>query len=392
MTATTSTTTNSALFTPLPFGPHTLSHRLVLPPLTRLRASRTHVPLPSVETYYTQRASTPGTLLISEAVFISPRASGYAHAPTLATSEALAAWKTVTDAVHANGSRIYAQLWALGRTANPAVLAQEDGNVGLVSSSAVPLAPGTFIPAFTGPEAGTPRAMSEDEIRGFIADYADAARAAVSEAGFDGVEIHGASGYLVDQFTSTTVNQRTDAWGGSVEKRARFGVEVARAVADAVGPERVGMRLSPWSGFQGMGMPKAETEQHYGCLIRGLRDLGLGYLHLVQGRGMPGGPDESLEFALEAWGLRTGNKAPVILAGGYDREEAMRAVDEEYKGLNVLIAMGRYFISNPDLVFRLKREIALNMYERETFYMPETTKGFIDYEFSEEWKREVAEA
>ncbi|EFX02683.1 NADH:flavin oxidoreductase NADH oxidase family protein [Grosmannia clavigera kw1407] len=376
---------NSRLFKPLQVGPYTLSNRVVLAPLTRFRASDSHAPLPFVADYYAQRGSVAGTLLISEATFISAKAAGYPNVPTLATDEALQAWRAVTDAVHAKGSFIFCQLWALGRVAYPTVLEAEKAagadNLGLVGSSAIAHEEG----------AAVPRELTEAEIESFIADYAAAARAAVEVAGFDGVEIHGANGYLVDQFTQDVSNQRTDRWGGSIENRSRFGLEVTRAVVAAIGADRVGIRLSPYNNFQGMGMK--EPKPQFDHLIRGLRPLGLAYLHLVEAR-MKGAdvvdtPD-NLDFALEAWGAGPtgGNSAPVLLAGGYNEDNAVAAVEDAHKDQNVGIVYGRYFISNPDLVFRLQHGIRFAPYDRTTFYAAKSREGYVDYSFSEEWQKE----
>ncbi|OCK79641.1 NADH:flavin oxidoreductase/NADH oxidase family protein [Lepidopterella palustris CBS 459.81] len=362
---------SSKLFTPLKIGPITLSNRLVMAPLTRFRADDAHVPLPFVKEYYAQRAVVPGTLLITEATFISPRAGGLPNVPGLWSPEQLVAWKGVTDAVHAAGSHIFVQLWALGRAANPAVLKAE-GVGDVVSSSAVPMAE----------DAAVPRALSEAEIQDFIADYAKAAKAAIEQAGFDGVEIHGANGYLIDQFTQDTCNQRTDRWGGSIENRARFGLEVAKAVVGAVGKEKVGIRLSPWSLFQGMRMQDPVPQFTY--LIKRLKELGLAYLHLVESR-VSGNVDseksDRLDFAVQAWG----GVSPVLIAGGFKPDLARRAVDVEYKDTDVAIVFGRFWISNPDLVFKIQKGIALEQYDRALFYNAKEKKGYVDYPFSKEF-------
>lgn len=228
------------LFTPIKVGHLNLSHRIVLSPLTRCRSYPNHVPGPQAATYYSQRASVPGTLVITEATIISPEAGGYPFVPGICTQEQIAGWKEVTDAVHEKGSFIFCQLWALGRAAYPQVLAQECG-APLVSASPIPL---------TSRPANIPRALTEPEIKTFIDYHVTAARNAM-EAGFDGVEIHAANGYLVDQFLQVRCNQREDDWGGSIEKRAKFAIEVIKAVANELGPEKVGIRLSPWSPFQG---------------------------------------------------------------------------------------------------------------------------------------------
>lgn len=352
----------------------TLKNRLVMAPLTRFRADDDHVPLPFVETYYSQRASVPGTLLISEATFISRRAGGYPNVPGIWDPAQIEAWKRVTKAVHARGSYIYLQLWALGRCANPQC-AESEG-ITIVSSS----------PNALDSEHAVPHELTPEEIKGWVRDYATAARNAVHEAGFDGVEIHAANGYLVDQFLQDVSNSRTDEYGGSVENRSRFGLEVARAVVDAVGADRVGIRLSPWSSFQGMKMD--DPVPQFTHVVEHLKSLNLAYLHLVESR-VSGNADlestDKLDFLIDAWG----NTSPVLLAGGYRPDSARRAVDEEYKDKDVAIVFGRYFISTPDLPFRIQKGIDLNPYDRALFYNPKSERGYIDYPFSAEFEQEV---
>lgn len=360
----------SRLFEPLRIGNATLQHRLVMAPLTRFRADDSHVQLPFVATYYAQRASVPGTLLITEATFISKRAGGYPNVPGLWSPEQIAAWRKINDAVHAKGSFIYCQLWALGRTANPAIAEAEGFEI--LSSSPTPL----------NADSPVPREMTHDEIKGFVADYAQAARNAV-EAGFDGVEIHGANGYLIDQFLQDKCNQRTDEYGGSVEKRSRFGLEVARAVVDAVGADKVGIRLSPSSDFNSMKM--ADPVPQFTHILTALKELKLAYVHLVESR-VSGNADvettEKIDFAIDAWG----NTSPILLAGGFRPASAQRAVDEEYTDKEIAIVFGRYFISTPDLPFRIQKGIDLAPYDRDTFYNPKSEKGYIDYPFSAEFQ------
>lgn len=200
----------SKLFSPIKVGHHELPHRIAMAPMTRFRADDAHVPLPIVNEYYSQRGAVPGTLLVTEGTVISPRAGGFPNIPGIYSEAQTAAWREVVDAVHAKGSYIYLQLWAIGRVAMPDVLKQEGGN-DLISSSAVP----------TTNESPVPRELSEEEIKGIIGDFAQATKNAMA-AGFDGVEIHGANGYLIDQFIQDVSNKRTDSWGGSVENRARF--------------------------------------------------------------------------------------------------------------------------------------------------------------------------
>lgn len=362
----------SKLFNPLQVGRMQLSNRIAMAPMTRFRVDDDHNPLPIVKDYYAQRASTPGTLLITEATIISRQAGGYPVVPGIYTDSQIAAWKEVTDAVHAKGSYIYLQLWALGRVADPTYL-KELGDHDLVSASAIPASEGGAVP----------RELSESEIQSFINDYAQAARNAVV-AGFDGVEIHGANGYLIDQFIQDISNKRTDGWGGSVEKRARFALEVTRAVVDAIGADRTGIRFSPFSTFQGMRMTDPVPQFSY--LARETAKFNLAYVHIVEPR-IAGNADvevmhDDLDFFLEAYG----NATPVVIAGGYKPESALQAIDEKYKQYDAIIGFGRPFISNPDLPFRVKANVPLVPYDRDTFYTPKKSKGYIDWAFSPEFK------
>lgn len=340
-------------------------------PLTRLRANKDHVPiLPLVKEYYLQRALSPGTLLISESTYISLEASGMDNAPGLFTQEQLKAWKQVTDGVHEAGSYIYCQLNAIGRAAMAEVLAKKGLDV--VSSSATPI----------DEKSPTPRELRDDEIQAFIKMYADAAKNAVEIAGFDGVEIHAANGYLVDQFTQDTCNKRTDRWGGSIENRTRFGLEVAKAVVNAVGASKVGFRLSPYSTFQGMRM--SDPLPTFDYLVKGLRDLKLSYLHLVESR-VHGTLDmeqtEDLDSINRLWDI-----SPVLLAGAYEADTAVERVDKDYPGRDIAICFGRHFIATPDIAFRIQTGIPFNKYNRRTFYKKESADGYIDYPFSDQWK------
>ncbi|KAF2460301.1 NADH flavin oxidoreductase/12-oxophytodienoate reductase [Lineolata rhizophorae] len=374
----TNAASSTKLFQPLRLGANTLSHRVVLAPLTRFRATTmTHIPLPMVAEYYAQRASSqPGGLLITEATFISPRASGYPNPPAIWNDEQITAWKRVTEAVHARGGIIFMQLWALGRVAVPEVLAQEGELVGqkldLVSA-------GDLAAAEDKPK---PRPLTEDEIWGYVGDFATAAKNAVERAGFDGIEIHGANGYLVDQFIQDVSNNRTDAWGGSIENRARFPIEIAKAVAKEVGPERTAIRLSPYSEFQGMRME--DPVPQFSAVLEGLKPLGLAYVHMVEARvsgNIDVDTDASLEWAIKVWD----NASPMLLAGGYLPDGARETVDEKYPNYDLAIVFGRYFISNPDLPFRVKNGIPLAKYNRDTFYNAQGERGYIDEPFSKEF-------
>lgn len=228
--------------------------------------------------------------------------------------------------------------------------------------------------------------MTEEEIQEYIGWYAQAAKNAIA-AGFDGVEVHGANGYLVDQFLQDVSNKRTDAWGGSVEKRARFGLEVTKAVIAAVGVEKVGIRLSPYSEFQGMKM--ADPVPQYTYYTNELKKLNLAYLHVVEGR-IDGNADtpskDSIKFIADIWG----KTSPVLIAGGFKADSAYKLVDEEYKDQDVVVVFGRYFIANPDLVFRVKEKIEFNAYDRDTFYNKGETRGYTDLPFSKEWLAQAA--
>ncbi|CAI7619487.1 unnamed protein product [Penicillium pancosmium] len=368
------------LFTPLQLGNTVLAHRLALAPMTRYRIGDDHIPLPIVAEYYAQRAAVPGTLLITEATLISPRAGGYAHVPGIWSAAQITAWRAVTEAVHKKGSFIYMQLWALGRTADPLILKAEGGRH-LVSSSAVPITEGADLPLI----------LSDDDIWAFVGDFAQAAKNAI-DAGFDGVEVHGANGYLVDQFTQDTVNHRTDQWGGSIENRSRFAVEVVKAIVDAVGAQRTAVRFSPFSTYQGMGMELPRAKEQFANLAQQMA-----YVHLLEARilgaadtNVADEDEQTLSFFLEPYKAFGGG--PVIIAGGYTGQSAKEAVEGRYKGYDVVIGIGRPWTANPDLVFRIKEDLPLRPYEREHFYTVREPKGYADYKFSEEYRATTAAA
>ncbi|KAG1894197.1 NADH:flavin oxidoreductase/NADH oxidase [Suillus fuscotomentosus] len=356
------------LFTPIQVGHMRLSHRIVLAPLTRFRAYPTHTPGPHAATYYAQRASLPGTFLISEATFVSQAAGGRDFVPGIYTQEHVEGWKRVTDAVHEKGSFIFCQLWAPGRAAFPEVLAREN-NSPFVSASSIPLS--------TRPTA-VPHALTEPEIKSYIASFATGARNAIA-AGFDGVEIHGANGYLVDQFLQEVSNTREDGWGGSIEKRARFALEVVDALVKEVGAEKVSIRLSPWSPFQDMGLPDPKPQFSY--LVNELRKYDLAYLHVTEPR--VGGtidvialPQSSNNFLREIW-CKEGENRVLISAGGYTRQTAIETAQEH----GDMIAFGRLYIPNPDLPARLIHDLPLAKPDRATFYLDGdvTEKGYTDF-------------
>ena len=368
----------SRLFKPVKIGNAQLQHRVVLAPLTRNRNNDVHKPIiPLMQTYYGDRASVPGTLVISEATSISHQEEGQANVPGFVSDEQVAAWKQIIDSVHSKGSVWFQQLWALGRAATPDFIAKK--GLPYRSASATPMKGSDAVPA----------EMTEAEILETIQAFVDTAKR-VRAAGGDGVEIHGAHGYLLDQFLSDAVNKRTDKWGGSIENRARLYLEVIKAVSDAIGPEHVALRLSPYAGFQGA--TKSDIVEQYSYLMRELKklDLPLAYISLVEARGDPAtivlGADElhkgkTLDFILDIWD----NKSPVLVAGGYEPETAQRAVDEHYKKWDVLVVFGRHFLANPDLPFRIRHGLPLNKYNRDTFYIKMSEEGYNDYPFSEEF-------
>ncbi|KAF2095553.1 FMN-linked oxidoreductase [Rhizodiscina lignyota] len=355
----------SHLFSPLGVGKCTLQHRVVMAPMTRRRALDGFVPNDLMRQYYEQRASTPGTLLITEATAVSPRSASLPHTPGLWTAEQIEGWKQVTSAVHARGSFIYVQVWMCGRAARP----------GAVKRGAEVISPSDVSIGEGHPQ---PRQLSEDEIQQCIEEFRQGAINAI-EAGFDGVELHGANGYIIDQFTQDVSNHRDDKWGGSTENRARFGFEVAKAVANAIGSDRVAYRVSPWSRHHGMRMEDPIPQFTY--LVKELRKLQLSYLHIVEAR-VQGNADttgtESIDFLIDAWD----NISPVVVAGGYNSNTAREVVDENHaKGRDVLVAFGRPFVSNPDLPLRIKDYLPIAKHNRELFYEVLKPEGYIDYSF-----------
>ncbi|KAI0821524.1 putative NADPH2 dehydrogenase chain OYE2 [Irpex lacteus] len=360
----------SHLFLPTTVGEHELAHRVVLAPLTRTRANVHFVPTDLMVEYYTQRGSLPGTLLITEAVTVAAEAGGRPHVPGIWSEEQVAAWKRVTDAVHEKASIIFAQLRAYGRAADPDFLKQQNPPYELVSSSDV---------ALKGNQA--PRPLTISEIHKYIGLFTQAAVNAIS-AGFDGVELHAANGYLIDQFTSSRSNTRTDAWGGSIENRSKFVLEVVDSVARAIGDTRTAIRLSPWSNFLEMRMDDPRPTYEYITTQLAERFPRLAYVHVVE-PGIQGNIDaditseESNDFIRSIWSPR-----PLISAGGYTRESGIRVADSK----GDLIAYGRLFIANPDLPTRLEKDYPLNKPDPSTFYSYEDPHGYIDYPAYEEPK------
>ncbi|KAH8109473.1 FMN-linked oxidoreductase [Phellopilus nigrolimitatus] len=367
-----STSASHPLFSPLKVGNVTLQHRVAMAPLTRFRADDAHVPTDLMVEHYAQRASVPGTLLISEGTFIAQKAGGYENVPGIWNDAQVRAWKKVVDAVHARGSFIFLQLWALGRASKPALLAQEAQEAGL-PADAFPYISASDVQQADRAAYGKPRPLTEPEIDEYVELYAQAARNAVDGAGFDGVEIHDANGYLLDQFQQDITNTRTDAYGGSVAARAKFPLRVAAAVARAVGPARTGVRISPWNDFQGMRMADPVPQfAHFAAELRRAHP-GLAFLHVVEGHR----PGDSVDFLRDVWRAGAQEGSVFLSCLGHDRASALRHAEK-----GDVVVFGKLFISNPDLPRRLKEDIPLNPFNPATFYLAKSPVGYIDQPFA----------
>jgi len=351
------------LFTPATLCKLQLKNRVVMAPMTRSRATG-NVPNALMEKYYGLRAA--AGLIITEGTSPSPNGLGYARIPGLFSSGQVAGWRKVTDAVHGAGGKIFVQLMHTGRVSHPANMA---AGTRIVAPSAVALAGDMWTDSNGMQPYPVPSEMSEEDIATAIAEYANAAKLAI-EARFDGVELHAANGYLIDQFLNTATNQRTDKWGGSVENRIRFAVEVAKAAAAEIGAERIGMRISPYGVFNGAA-PDAKMDALYLRLVEELNTIGLVYIHVVDHSSM-GAPEVSPELKAK---IRANFKGKYILSGGYNAARANADLDAQ-KG--DLVAFGRPFISNPDLVAKLQSGAALTPPDMSTFYTP-GEKGYTDY-------------
>ena len=354
---------SNTLFTPTQLGSLSLKNRIVMAPLTRSRAIG-NVPNALMEQYYRLRAE--AGLIITEGTSPSPNGLGYARIPGLFNDEQVQGWRRVTDGVHQAGGRIFVQLMHTGRVGHPANL---PAGASVLAPSAV-AAPGEMWTDAGGLQPHpVPREMSEADIAESIAEYAASAKLAM-QAGFDGVELHAANGYLIDQFLNTASNQRDDRWGGTVDNRIRFAVEVAKASVAAIGAERVGMRISPYGVFNGQ-VPDDEMDALYLRLIDELNALGLLYIHVVDHSAM-GAPEVSPVLKAK---IRAAFNGKYILSGGYDVARANADLDAQRGDL---VAFGRPFISNPDLVAKLRSGQALVAPDSATFYTP-GEKGYTDY-------------
>ena len=360
-----------SLFDPLQLGRLRLPNRIVMAPLTRNRSPDAIIT--PMAMYYAQRAS--AGLLITEATAITAQGQGYADVPGLYSTRQLDAWKRVTDAVHTAGGRIVVQLWHVGRVSH--VDLQVDGQKP-VAPSAITAKTKTYlirdgVGSFV--ETSEPRALDAGELPGIVQDFRHAARQAVGSAGFDGVEVHGANGYLLDQFLKTGANQRDDNYGGSIENRARLLLEVMRAVAGEVGGERTGLRISPVTPANGI--DDADPQALFDYVMRELAPLGLAYIHVIEGA--TGGPRDIVDRPFDYAAMKqiyshAGGKAAWMVNNGYDgalAEQALAAGAD-------LVAFGRPYIANPDLVERLRSGAPLNTPDKNTFYGG-GPRGYIDY-------------
>jgi N-ethylmaleimide reductase len=354
--ATKAAATTEPLFEPYQLGPLQLKNRVVMAPMTRSRAVEGNVPHPLAETYYRQRAS--AGLIISEASQVSPQGQGYIRTPGIHSPEQVAAWRKVTDAVHRDGGKIYLQLWHVGRISHP------DFHGG-----ALPVAPSAIAPdgeVYTAQglkKMVTPRALETHEIPGIVEQFRNGAENAKA-AGFDGVELHGANGYLLDQFTRDGSNHRTDAYGGSIENRARLPLEVTKAVIDVFGKDRIGYRISPTGAFNSMS--DSDPRATFSYLTERLSELGIVYLHVVD----PVNAENRV-----APHLRKLFKNTFIINGGYNAQTGNAAIAN---GEADLVAFGVSFLANPDLPYRFSHKTPLNAADPSTFYTGEE-KGYTDY-------------
>ncbi|WP_354582245.1 alkene reductase [Hymenobacter sp. UYP22] len=358
----------TTLFSPAKLGNLTLQNHIVMAPMTRSRALG-NVPGPLEAEYYAQRAT--AGLIVTEGTAPSANGLGYARIPGLFTPQQVAGWKLVTDAVHAKGGHIFVQLMHTGRISHPLNMAAD---AEIIAPSAIAAAGDMWTDQQQMQPQPTPRELTTAEVKAVVQEYINSAKLAV-EAGFDGVEIHAANGYLIDQFLNPKSNQRTDEYGGSFENRARFVLEIAQGMVAAIGAERVGIRVSPYGAFNDVAPTFDDIDAQYLYLAAELQKLNLVYLHIVnhESMGAPAVPASIIE------GLREKFTNALILSGGYD---VARAEADLQSGRAELIAFGRAFIANPDLVARLEQGAELAPADPSTFYAPGPEgfhQGYTDY-------------
>src|SRR4051795_2869395 len=354
--------TASRLFEPYQLGPLQLPNRLVMAPLTRNRAGAGFVPGPLAAEYYSQRAS--AGLLVTEASQVSQQGQGYQDTPGIYSKQQVAGWRRVTERVHARGGRIFIQIWHVGRISHTSLQPYNGAPVGpsAIRAKGKPFVGGVFT------DISEPRALTLEEIPGIVEGFKRGTANAL-EAGFDGVEIHGANGYLLDQFAKDGANKRTDIYGGSIENRARLMLEVAKAVAAEAGPERTGIRISPVTPANDVS--DSNPQPLFDHIVDGLDALKLAYIHVIEGA--TGGPRDIAPFDYAS--LRKRFSGAYVANNGYDFDLATKVAAA---GQADLIAFGKPFISNPDLVERLKKGAPLNEWDKATFYGG-TAKGYTDY-------------
>jgi N-ethylmaleimide reductase len=364
----------TTLFSPLQLGDIQLPQRVIMAPLTRSRAGQPgNVPTKSNVEYYRQRAS--AGLIITEATQITQQGQGYAWTPGIHSQEQIEGWAKVADAVHKEGGRIFMQLWHVGRVSHPCF--QPNGER-QVAPSEMEVPGQTFILDADGnglwADVPLPRALTTDEIHAITEDYVQAAKNALA-AGMDGVEIHAGNGYLLDSFINSNSNFRTDNYGGTSANRARFLLEVVKAVSDAVGSGRVGVRMTPQGRFMGMG--DETPNQTFGYIAEQLNQFSIAYLHLVEPRMINFEKDESFDYGEEdiIELMRSKFNGHLILAGGYDLALANKALANKRGDA---VAFGRAFIANPDLPLRYREGHALNEPDYDRFYGGDE-KGYTDY-------------
>lgn len=357
------------LLTQFVLGDLTLKNRMVMAPLTRMRSLPGNVPSALNATYYGQRSSFG--LIISEASQVSPQGIGYPGTPGIHSQEQVNGWRLVTQAVHEKGGLIFLQLWHVGRVSHPSL---QEGNALPVAPSALAIKSKVFTATGEMADPVTPRALALEEIHQIVQQYKTGAENA-KKAGFDGIELHGANGYLLDQFLRDGTNHRTDRYGGSFENRTRLLEEVLQSVAQVYNSNRVGVRLSPHGTFNDI--QDSNSEKLFLYVAETLNKYQLAYLHLVEPRVTGDGEKSDYKGGLVAKDIRNKFKSPIISAGGYDRESGNKAIAE---GAADLIAYGRFAIANPDLPERFAQKAELNPYDRATFYGG-TEKGYIDYPF-----------
>ncbi|KAJ4717539.1 12-oxophytodienoate reductase [Melia azedarach] len=346
-------------------GKFNLSHRVVLAPLTRMR-SYNNIPQPHAIKYYSQR-TTNGGFHIAEAAGVSDTAQGYPNTPGIWNKEQVEAWKPIVNAVHEKGGIFFCQLWHVGRVSTYGYQPNGEAPISCTSKGVTP--------GIDDVDWSPPRALRTKEIPEIVNHFRLAARNAI-EAGFDGVEIHGANGYLVDQFMKDQANDRTDQYGGSLENRCRFPLEIVEAVVNEVGAERVGVRLSPFAAYMEAGDSNPEALGLY--MAKALNKFQILYLHVIEPRMIK--LNDKYETPHSLLPMRSAFNGTFIAAGGYDRDDGNKAIAENYADL---VAYGRLFLANPDLPKRLEIDAPLNKYNRSTFYIPDPVVGYTDYPFLE---------